>query len=62
METLELSKMGLVPVTTSEMQQIEGGTLPSWMKGLGIGWVADQIIKNWDEIKAGFTEGYKAQV
>jgi hypothetical protein len=62
MKTLELQNMQLTSITQTEMQEIDGGGWPSWVKGLGIGWVADQIVKNWDEIKEGLQEGYNAKI
>jgi hypothetical protein len=62
MQILELDKMHLVPLPELELQDIDGGTWPSWVKAFPIAWLADQIIRNWDDIKDGLKEGYKAQV
>lgn len=62
MKNFELNGMGLTSVTNKEMCEIDGGSWPKLWKGLGIGWVADQIISNWDEIKKGLKDGYNAKL
>lgn len=62
MQSLELQQMGLVPITQSEMEEIDGGSWLSLARGLGITWLADQIVNNWDDIKAGFKDGYNAKL
>ena len=59
-QTFDLNKMGLAALSNSEMHEVEGGGLPTWLKGFGIAWLADQIISNWDEIKQGAKEGWNS--
>jgi hypothetical protein len=59
-QTFDLSKMGLVPMITAEMQVVDGGEWPGWLKGIGIAGVASEIIEHWDEIKQGFKDGWNA--
>ena len=61
-QTFDLNKMGLSALSNVEMQGVDGGEIPTWMKGFGVTWIADQIITNWEDIKAGFTEGYNASI
>lgn len=63
MQQSKLSKLEFISMTDIEMVKINGGTKwPKWLKGLGVGWLVDQVISNWDEIKEGFREGYNARV
>ncbi len=59
MKTMELNKLGLLPLTTLELTETDGG---GWLKKLlkrvtpwAIGY---EIIQNWDEVKAGFVAGW----
>ena len=62
-QTFDLSKMELSALSNVEMLEVDGGELlTSWPKVFGIGWVVDQVITNWDEIKAGLKDGYNATI
>jgi len=57
-QTFDLNKMGVMPMNNSEMEGINGGGF--W--GPFSTWIAQEIINNWDDIKASFKEGYNAQI
>lgn len=59
-QTIDLQKMGCIPITESEIQHTNGGGLPKWMKAIGVGWLVDQVVSNWDEIKEGAKDGWKS--
>jgi hypothetical protein len=59
MQTLELNKMGLSPITDIEMQETDGGGW--WEKVIkGTIWyeIYHGVTSNWDEVKARFVEGW----
>ncbi len=58
---MNLENLNLVELNAQETISIDGGTAaPSWIKKLGWGYLATQIIDNWDEIKEGWSEGWSA--
>ena len=57
-QTFDLNKMGVMPMNNSEMEGINGGGL--W--GSLANWAIQQVINNWDDMKASFKEGYNAQI
>ena len=59
-QTLDLNKMGLAEISNFEMQETEGGVVPSWVKGFGITWFVGEIISNWAEIKQGAANGWNS--
>jgi len=59
-QTMDLNKMGLAPLEEFQMLEIDGGALPKWMKAFGVGWLVDQVISNWDDIKVGAKEGWNS--
>ena len=61
MQTLELQQLGLAPITQIEMQDVEGGGFSLW-RAAPIAWLVDQVINNWDDLKAGIKEGYNAKL
>ena len=61
-QTFDLSKMELSALSNVEMLEVDGGEVTNWMKGLGVGWVVDQIVTNWEDIKAGLSDGYNANI
>lgn len=59
MKTLELNKMGLVPLTEAENKEIEGGVW--WLPAaLAIGLVMS-AIHNFGDIRQGFSDGWKGK-
>jgi hypothetical protein len=40
--------------------KIEGGAWPKWVKGGLIGYIASELIDNWDDFEKGFSSGYNA--
>lgn len=48
----------LESLTQQELTSIEGGGLPSWLKRFGWSSLIMDAIKNWDEIKKGFSDGW----
>ncbi|MEO5891647.1 MAG: hypothetical protein ABIQ31_15470 [Ferruginibacter sp.] len=59
-QTFDLNKMGLAEMGDLEIQQIEGGSIPSWLKGFGIAWAVGQVIGNWENIKKGAANGWNS--
>lgn len=57
LNTIGLEEMGVKPLSGQEIQEIEGG-LPKWMQAFGVGWLVNQVISNWDDIKEGAKEGW----
>lgn len=58
MRTLELENYGVLEMGFTETISTEGGknSIGSWGPwGLAI-WAAEEIISNWDDIKAGFND------
>ena len=61
-QTFDLSKMELSALSNVEMLEVDGGALPPWVRAFGATWIADQIIENWEDIKAGLSDGYNATI
>ncbi len=59
-QTFDLNKMGLASLSREEMQEVDGGEWPVWLKGIGIAGVVNEVIEHWDEIKKGFIDGWNA--
>lgn len=59
-KAFDLNNLGLAPMSDLEMSATDGGQLPVWMRTLGIGWVVDQIVSNWDDIKKGASQGWNS--
>lgn len=57
---MKLNNANLVVITESEMLEINGGSMPSWFKKTIWGYVATEVINNWDDIKEGFNQGREA--
>lgn len=57
---MDLQKIGMVPLSEFEMKQIDGGKMPKWMKAFGWGWLVDQVVANWDDIKQGAKDGWNS--
>lgn len=55
---MKKESLQLVSLTETELTSIEGGSLPSWLKGFGWSALIMDAIKNWDEIKKGFMDGW----
>ena len=58
-QKIDLSKMGLTSMSNLEMQEIDGGS-GFWDELAS--WAIKEAISHWDEIKAGFSAGYHAQI
>lgn len=58
LNTIGLEEMGFKPLSDQEVLRIEGGGLPKWMQAFGVGWLVNQVISNWDDIKKGAREGW----
>lgn len=56
MEKLQLNG-SLCELTRMEAQEVYGGEVPSWLKGISALWLIEQVIDNWDEIKQGVKDG-----
>lgn len=54
---MNLQKMSVEEICSNELATINGG---SWIKKLTWGYIAQQIVDNWDDIKKGLSEGYHA--
>lgn len=61
MKKLELQNFGVVEMHAKEMRETDGGQAPGWLKKLGWGYLATQVIDNWEDIKKGFSDGYNAK-
>lgn len=62
---LEIEKLGLVEMDSQQVNEVDGGVFflgsaSSIFKKIGWGYIGTQIVDNWDDIKAGFREGYAA--
>ena len=57
-QTFDLNKMGVMPMNNSEMEVINGGGIWASLAT----WAVQEVINNWDDIKASFKEGYNAQI
>lgn len=55
---MNFEKINLEEISSIELLEINGGAVPSWVKKLGWGYLAQQVVDNWDDIKAGFIAGY----
>lgn len=55
---MNLQNLNLVELNAQEVQEVEGGSAPSWLKKLGWGWVVTEVIDNWEEIKKGAADGW----
>ena len=55
---MNFEKINLEEISSIELLEINGGAVPSWFKKLGWGYLAQQVVDNWDDIKAGFIAGY----
>ncbi|QPH38202.1 bacteriocin [Pedobacter endophyticus] len=57
MKNLELENFGVQELDAREMKTIDGG---GWLRKLGWGYLATEVIDHWDEIKKGFSNGWNA--
>lgn len=58
-QTFDLNKMGLEPMSYSDMQNIDGGLeWPGWLKSVGWAAVAKEVVDHWDDIKHGLADGW----
>jgi len=58
---MNINKMNVEVISSKELMEINGGMeIPSWLKSLGWGYLAQQVIDNWDDIKKGLAAGYAA--
>ena len=55
-----LKSLNLVELNAQEIMKIEGGAWPKWVKGGLIGYIASELIDNWDDFEKGFSSGYNA--
>ena len=55
-----LQNLNLVELNAQEIMKIEGGAWPKWVKGGLIGYIASELIDNWDDFEKGFSSGYNA--
>lgn len=60
MKKVSLDQLGLMNLSMEESQEINGGELPKWAKGLTWGTVIGGVIDNWDEIKKGLKDGWNS--
>lgn len=60
MKKVSFEQLGLMNLSTEEFQEINGGELPKWLKGVTWVTVASGVIENWDEIKKGLKEGWNS--
>jgi hypothetical protein len=59
MKTVELNRMGLMPITDFEMIEINGGgKIGKFFKGLTWYTVLTDAKDHWEEIKKGFSNGW----
>ncbi len=58
MKTLSFNELSLVELSYNESSSTEGGSLPKWAKGGILGYLATEIIDNWESIKKGAKEGW----
>ena len=49
-----LKNLNLVELNAQEIMKIEGGAWPKWVKGGLIGYIASELIDNWDDFEKGF--------
>ena len=56
----DLNNLGLAPMSDLEMLTTDGGELPKWLRTFGVGWLIDQIISNYDEIRQGASQGWNS--
>lgn len=61
MKKLELENFGVLELDAKEMQKIDGGKAPGWIKKLGWGYLVVEVIENWEEIKEGFSDGWNGK-
>ena len=52
-----MKNLNLVELNAQELREVEGG---DWIKKISLGYLASQVIENWDDIKKGFSEGWAA--
>jgi hypothetical protein len=57
---MKFNEINVAEISSLELLEINGGTAPSWLKKLGWGYLAQQVVDNWDDIKSGFADGYNA--
>ncbi|WP_396193231.1 hypothetical protein [Flavobacterium sp.] len=58
---MNIRELNLEEISSIELLEINGGTAaPSWLRKLGWGYLAQQVVDNWDDIKSGFSAGYNA--
>ncbi len=50
-----LKNLNLVELNAQEIMKIEGGAWPKWVKGGLIGYIASELIDNWDDFEKGFS-------
>lgn len=58
MKKLELENFGVLQIDTFELMEIDGGQLPSWMKGGIWGAIAYEIMDNWKVVKIAVSDGW----
>jgi hypothetical protein len=58
MQNFKMQDSGLCLMSSSELNSVNGGEWPSWVKGLGLVTVANEIISHWEEIKTGLEKGW----
>lgn len=52
---MNLENLNLVELNNQEVQEVDGGSL---LKKFTWGYIATEIIDNWDDIKKGWNEGW----
>ena len=57
---MNLENINVSEINLKDQVEISGGGWPKWAKGLGWGYLASQVIENWEDIKSGFNQGYNA--
>ena len=58
MNTIDLNKIGLLPIEDLEMKEITGGNWGWWLKRITWFGIGKEVIDHWDEIKNGLQKGW----
>ena len=58
MKKLKLGSLGVQQLGAIELMEIEGGQLPSWMKGGIWGAIGYEIMDSWQVVKIAVSDGW----